>query len=280
MGRLVGITQAAQAWSPDDWNASAKRHTWPFKISAMPEMDNFLRFLRMRSKCQKTIDTVVQGIAYLFSMLEFNGVDGAESQMVGGDKASIGYLCKLYNTGIMSHLLSLPILCTRYAWTHKVLLALKHFCAHLEIVCGQQRITEGEKGLRLLTKDLLEPLAQQTSRARQARKVEKETLDSEGLQNFASVDVTKNGIKDAMIDIWAIDQALRSGITPSYDLVYPATVAMVGIIFFGSPAGRPGEWASMQKQQVLDLISNKRCHIVVKEHNTKRVYGAIVQDGP
>jgi len=58
----------------------------------------------------------------------------------------------------------------------------------------------------------------------------------------------------------------------AFDLLWAATVAMSGIIFFGAPAGRPGEWERMLLEDMRTVIANGKDFIACSDHKTAKWY--------
>ena len=56
---------------------------------------------------------------------------------------------------------------------------------------------------------------------------------------------------------------------------FAATVAMMGLVFLLTQAGRPMEWATLLKDTVVKLIASKSTCLACPWHKTSRTHGVV-----
>ena len=266
----VTIRTDAQEWKAEMWNDDAERHAWPIKGECdLPDTKNFSRHMAQRGKDDSTEECNEQGLGYLWSMLE-----------IDGPSSFSGVLVASYQDGTFSDLFDMPLLNPKYSWTRKIVQAIKHLCAHSAIDAAKRAWPNVERVIRLLQQDMIEPLLTSCNKEAKVRGDLKEAKDTEYLDKLPPINKFKEGIKEAMIHIWAIHRAFE--LEPwnpekpekPEKLLYPACLAMLGICFNNAPAGRPGEWARLTMGEMRKFIADPNAwYIRCSKHKTSKTYG-------
>ena len=129
--------------------------------------------------------------------------------------------------------------------------------------------------LRLLVDDCLKPKAIACNKGKKIRGHLKNQSDEKRLEKMAPPDVLKAGIGQSMLDLAALSWRYEGEDDMPKYLRHAALVAMVGIVFGNSAAGRPGEWTRITRSAVQEIIDTEGDCLVAKEHKTAETHGPV-----
>ena len=119
---------------------TSKKLTWPFTVQQHYFQDEFKAHLHSGGLGESSLDINVQGVNYFFSLLDISFPPGQAENI-------LSVMQVLQNTGLMRHLLCLPILDPSIPWTRKILDA----CTHLADFTLIQAIeSENEPALKAI----------------------------------------------------------------------------------------------------------------------------------
>ena len=197
-------------------------------------------------------------LCYFFSFFQIEGASDA-----------LAIVEELYTSKIINEALQLPLFHPKYAWTSKISTAVKHLAEHLYIAATQDGLNVAAQCVELLQKQILSPRRIQISRHHRAagkRKLEKDKVLRKNVADWKRIRVS---IRQAMIDLQALWEANKEdGLNQKQRSA--GSVAMAGILFFGAPVGRPGEFVKLRVGDVKKLIEEDGWCLVIRaaDHKT------------
>lgn len=261
------IADDAKSWVPAESGARhVQRHAWPLLSRTDLDFGDFHNYLiATKGLKESSADQHIQKLQYFFGLFSF-----AEEPV-----SHIGFVASLYKTGILSELLALPILDPGKGTTRNVLAALEHFANHLQLICGRRNLRESARVIGQLRVEILEPFKKRISKARVAARAKKNAIDAELLSKVPAVDVLQEGVKQSMHDLNTLWLKYRKATTVPWNVRFAVNVALAGITFYNTYGGRPGEWSSMLRQKVLELIDGGGDFLVIDDHKTVEKYGPL-----
>ena len=212
-------------------------------------------------------DHIFLAVRRFLNMLEIEG-DIIESDLIG---VQVG----AYQQGVLSQLLSLPIMQPKYSWAQKIVKGLGWLIEHLTIRCGQERLVEEKRILELIEPEIFAPYDRRVAKAQHAAACAKNSFDQRLLEDFAHVDVVKRIVYEAMLDLGALGVVTKgkTDLTPSER--HAATTSFVMILYGNGFAGRSGDWEKLTACAARRFLQEGRNYIECVEHKTAGHYGEV-----
>ena len=212
-------------------------------------------------------DHIFLAVRRFLSMLEIEG-DIIECDLIG---VQVG----AYQQGVLSQLLSLPIMQPKYSWAQKIVKGLGWLIEHLTIRCGQERLVEEKRILELIEPEIFAPYDRRIAKAQHAAACVKNSFDARLLEDFAPVDAVKRIVYEAMLDLGALALVAKGKTDLAPSERHAATTSFVMILYGNGFAGRSGEWEKLTASAVLCFLQEGRNYIECVEHKTAGHYGEV-----
>jgi hypothetical protein len=256
------FTDEALFWEP---GVRLGRNKWPLAVDTDVKLDEFeIYAANLKGHKRVSFSQYVQKLRYFYGLFE--------SQTKFKHEA---FLANFYTSGLAQQWAALPIMNPSYSTTRHIVTGLCHLVDCLLIECRRGRNDETARCLSLLRDDVLKPMSRRIAKARNEAKAENQERDASKIAKLPPPDVLKLAIKDAMTDIHWLRQAVVDGEEATPSVRRAANIAMMGIVFLNSYAGRPGEWASLARSKVEECLSSGKGFIRMEDHKTAHVYGTL-----
>ena len=99
--------------------------------------------------------------------------------------------------------------------------------------------------------------------------------------NLPPAEINQAGVKAAMIDLQILwEQVMDRGGAAPIEAQRAANVIMMGLTYCNSFAGRPGEWETLRRDSVEQLISAGTTTLIMKRHKTAYRHGKLGRHVP
>ena len=258
----MSITADARAWKPDV--IRGERNDWELEPNAAVDLTDFEHYLQTRAGLvEKSKAAYTQKLRYFLGL--FDLPDGF---------SHVGFAAGLFSTGIMEDLLALPIMQPSLPLTRSIMASVSHFCKFVLAKCDRLRLDEAARCIRLLQSDIFGPLRKLTSKHKKFGATRKGMRDSAKIKNFAPWDTVRTALKNGMIDMHTIAAMFGDQGLP-WQLKRAINVIMTSLVYLNSFAGRPGEWESMERRVMENVVEAGVGLLTVEDHKTDYKYGTL-----
>ena len=217
------------------------KHYWPIETSLAVDLQGFRRWLEAKGNVHSTTAGHMAMVRNFFSL--FQAMDNSEC-------TALEAISSIYNAGIISDVFALPIMDASYPWTCKMMFSLKQFCDYLIIECNRLEQDATKRCVERFHGGYCIPKRKASCKYLAAKKHQKKQRDEDVVENMATIPELKQAVSQSMVDLKVAEHCLENYLFPECNWHYRTSIAMVGIIFCGAQAGRPGEWALLSKSLV------------------------------
>ena len=264
----VALSSEAQDWVyvRDD----AFRHLWPLKPKAI-DLSEFHEYITETVGLEmRTANGHVQRATYFLSLFDFPG-----------DANLMGILAALYRTNIMSRAAKLPILHPERPMTKEVLVSVMHLVEFARLTCNQMDWPRALGNIEKLSAVFLEPLKARAQKGSKASHERWGEFEAARVANLPPAEINRAGVTSAMIDLQILWEHVKgSGGAASIQARRAANVIMMGLTYCNSFAGRPGEWETLRRDSVEQLIAAGTSTLIMKKHKTAHKHGKLGRHVP
>lgn len=188
-----------------------------------------------------------------------------------------GTLIALYETDVISSLLSSEIMAADLSWNGKIAVAVDHMaefslseCKRLRQVNAQWAIEQFKEVVRYFKKEA-------QARAKESRK-KKARRDAKRIERLAPPKFLKHAVKKAMIELCLLAESFEQdgNCATEAEKAY-ANVLIVGIVWLNGFAGRSGEWKMATREHFHAQVAAGFQFIECTEHKTAKYYGSLAK---
>ena len=259
----VRFLGGAAGWTPSDGQTGISK--WPIALPPNLDFSAFARFLsHAKGHEESTVRLTIQRVGFFFSLFDLPEHFSFEA-----------FVVEFYSCGAAEEWISLPIANAAYATTRHIQSAMTHFTHFLLVAARRQRHDEAARCLTLFDDEILKPLGKRAARGRDEAHARRMDIDGERLQRLPLVDVLRAAIKESMLDLQTIHDMVVAKGESCPQLPRAANVTFLGIAFTNSYAGRPGEWVSMKRSDVVEFLAGSGDALKMSKHKTSKKYGTL-----
>eukprot|EP00959_Pyramimonas_sp_CCMP1952_P454573 9470100-Pyramimonas_sp.AAC.1 len=179
-----------------------------------------------------------------------------------------GALQALHDHGALTKLALLPIMQPQFAWTLKIMSAIKHLAAFLNIQCEADGLGPARKAISQLTSTIVTDTLKACNAYRKEARQGRRDLDGSRMKNYMDLDTAKRTLTEAMCDlhaVWTIYKDADS-IPPFFQRV--ASIAMAWAVVIPGTFGRSGELEGLFEEEVLQSRADGKSYVEIKRHKT------------
>ena len=238
---ILTINEDAMNWSHDMHHQGHIKHYWPIETSLAVDLQGFRRWLEAKGNVHSTTAGHMAMVRNFFSL--FQAMDNSEC-------TALEAISSIYNAGIIPDVFAFPIMDASYPWTCKMMFSLKQLRDHLIIECNRLEQDATKRCVERFHGGYCIPKRKASCKYLAAKKHQKKQRDEDVVENMATIPELKQAVSQSMVDLKVAEHCLENYLFPECNWHYRTSIAMVGIIFCGAQAGRPGEWALLSKSLV------------------------------
>ena len=283
-GRSVAVPAARVAAYAEEWDGEKKSRTkWPLRKPPPSPIvvEGFESFMvPNRVKADSFRDATSMGLKYLFHLVAFEGRLGAPSGSKGTTvrlttEEACGAVQALHDHGVLSKLLSLPILKKVFSWARKILEALKHLCSFLLIECTALGLGPPRKAFEMLVNKILAPHLKECQVAKKEARQARKELEEERMANYMGLDLQKSTLAEAMRDLEAVCRifAGEEWLPSFWQRIASVCVAWICVI--QGSFGRSGELDGLYESEVREARDTGKTFVVISRHRTVKTQGKL-----
>lgn len=267
-GPKIRFTPEAKAWKLSQRDEEAGRMAWPLEPNFDVDLKKFKVYLEAHcGQAKKSMQQNIRLVWYVYGMFQLPSKFSQE-----------GFWAEMYLSGKGETWASLDILSPLIPNTANISTAVDHLIDHLIMQAGRKRHTEASRCLNGFKNEVLAPLRTKVQVQKNAARLLRLEKDAARLEQLPPQEVLKDAIKDTMICLhWASVRA-QEGQAQAQDqdrnLKACTNALMAGIVFCNTYAGRPGEWAVLERSEVEEMMQAGQDWIKLTKHKTKKVYGS------
>jgi hypothetical protein len=264
------IKDSIRTWTPENsTKVAGKKTVFPFKVQSVP-MPGFRAYLQrtLKSPTPEAMDGVIHHVSSMYHTFE----------LIKKDTNVDAVLVDSIMSGTMAEVLSLPVFAPDRGWSSNACTSLMKYVSYLRNKASRERDTDTIADLDLFIDEIQKPWKQRCSTEGTIRGHLKNDKDTLTLANAAPIDMIRKLLQDTMLMLRILELASEKGLLePSDKLRRVVNKLMVAIVFHGTYAGRPGEWARMLLCDILAMARSQSTKVVAKWHKTLKKYGSLAK---
>ena len=271
-GPKIVFTQEALNWTVDMKKQGLDKLQWPLQLNTSVNLENFEPYLaNTLGLAANSVPKYIRHMHMFFGMFDLPEAFSLE-----------GFMAELFDSGVAERLAALPLLSSDLPHTANIKTTLNHFVDYLLVACSRKRHMEAHRSISLFKDDVLKPIQKKTNKAMKARHTRNNRKTAQKLSNLPPAEVFQSACHKAMADLHYIEKANREAgvVVSDWKLKGAANCIMAGLVFTNSYSGRPGEWASLLRSQVQELVSKDGKFLEFEVHKTDHVYGSASRPVP
>ena len=262
-GPKLIIKEAAKAWKLEERGQHVLRMAWPLPKNDEVDLKGFEAYLEGPvGQVQSSVDQNTRQIRYMYGLFELPETFSHE-----------GFWARLYLSGNAAEVQALPILSPKNPHSANLATALSHFLEYLQQGADRAKHTEASRCITGLKKDFLKPLQCKVNKARKARKTANRAHTTTKLKAMPPKEVLQKAIHESMVALYYAKKMHNIMDEPDWRLRHVANSIMAGLVFANAYAGRPGEWQSLLRKEVEEVVETGANMIVMKHHKTVDTHG-------
>ena len=159
--------------------------------------------------------------------------------------------------------------------------ALRPYCEFLAAEAMKSESQPARLQVKLFKMNTLSPMHIQLKQARKKTASNlKQGKDQGRLLKLPSTDECKAAVLDAMVDLHYVWQARRKCRKFDHAFRIATNVIMMGVIYLNTYAGRPGEWETLTRKAVAEVVAERGTLLKFQCYKTFKIYGIMGRHVP